>query len=310
MDNQLFERSARISANTVADLALESWLPPVISQAQHVVHAERRSGGHGAAGFVGSNGLMDANAPLQQSGAAVSDVEQVLEEARLQGFAKGEKEGFTKGREEGELQGREEGVLLGEAAGKKLALEQMATDQERLQQQGQQLASLLTHLSESLNQHDYQLEQALLNITQALAKAVIKQEMRINPAHIMATVKEAVASLPLARDNLKLYCHSDDLDVIKRVVPAGETWQLIADEELDPGGCRVTTDQSIIDYSVSARFEEAANLILRRQIEHLNSQHPDFELAPEPVSSVLTDSAQTHEESSESAAAVSDVSAE
>lgn len=290
MDNQV-ERSSRISANSIADLPIESWLPPAIPQAKHVVHAERRSGGHGAAGFVGSGSLAGAGTKTPQAGVAtVSDVEQVMEEARQQGFAAGEKDGFAKGQQEGLTKGHEEGILSGHEQGKKQALEEMALEKEGLKQQEAQLALLLGQLSESLNQQDYQLEQALLNITQVLAKAVIKQEMLIRPGHIMAAIKEVIASLPLGRDNLRVLCHPDDLPIIEQSLPQGETWQLSADQDIERGGCCITTDQSIIDYSISTRLQEAVDQVIKAQVEHLDENHPDFEAAPDPVSAVLDNS--------------------
>ena len=61
-------------------------------------------------------------------------------------------------------------------------------------------------------------------------------------------MREALKLLPLGVDNVRLYINPQDFEQVKALRERHEeTWRIVEDEALLPGGCRVETEHSRID---------------------------------------------------------------
>ena len=268
-DSHIFERASRLPASAVDALSIDAWEPPIIDERGHLIQAKPRDAepvqrhGMGASGS-GNDAVADQSAEDREP--------MGFEEGKALGLEAGHKEGFESGHKEGYDSG------MAEAAG------EIRQQDELLAGKLTDLNKLLSSLSNSLNEQDYQLEQALLNIALAIAKTVIRQELATQPEQIMSVIKEAIAALPPSRDNIKIYCNSSDAKLIKQASAfGGENWALLTDDDLHAGGCKIITDQSVVDYSLSTRIQSAINALLENPGAQISSQHPDFDEAPEPA---------------------------
>jgi flagellar assembly protein FliH len=118
------------------------------------------------------------------------------------------------------------------------------------------LDAIIGTLARPLEQLDAEVETELTRLALAVAKHLVRRELKIEPAQIIGIIRHTVALLPLASRNIKVHLHPDDAAVVREKLarPQGEQeWQLTEDPLMARGGCRVTSDNSSID----ARFETA-----------------------------------------------------
>ncbi|MCF4995139.1 flagellar assembly protein FliH [Pseudomonas syringae] len=180
----------------------------------------------------------------------LEELESIRQEAYNEGFAVGEKEGFhsttLKVRQEAE-------VAL---AAKIASLEQ-----------------LMGHLFEPIAEQDTQIEKSLVDLVQHITKQVIKRELAIDSSQIEHVMRDALKLLPLGVDNVRLYVNPQDFEQAKALRERHEeTWRIVEDESLLPGGCRVETEHSRIDASIETRVTQ----VMAKLFDQLHEQalHP------------------------------------
>ena len=195
----------------------------------------------------------------------LEELESIRQEAWNEGFATGEKEGFhsttLKVRQEAEV-----------ALSAKLA----------------SLESLMKHLFEPIAEQDTQIEKGLVVLVQHITRQVIQRELAMDSSQIEHVMREALKLLPLGVDNVRLYVNPQDFAQVKALRERHEeTWRIVEDEALLPGGCRVETEHSRIDATVETRLAQAGAQLLDQL--HEQSLHPapadlhlDLTNAPDP----------------------------
>ena len=143
-----------------------------------------------------------------------------LEEMQRQAYA----EGFAQGRREGKEAGRRE--TEAEAA---------------------YLRQLIETLARPLDQLDHQVEDELIALVSTMVRQLLRRELRTEPAHVMAAVREALAVLPVGVRHVSLHLHPEDAALVGELLATGdsvESWRILEDPRLTRGGCRVVTDTS------------------------------------------------------------------
>lgn len=250
-----FDLHSRLTPKDLASLEVDLWQPPTISDAGHLVYATPRAA---------------SKAP------AIEDENEI---SKKEGY----KAGFEEGKLEGVAQGKAEGINLGKQEG-------LAVAGKEQQPKLAELNRLLTTLSHTLNEEDYKLEKTLFDLVKAIAQEVIRKELELNPASLMKVVKEIVNALPPSRDNIKITLNPlDKVFVDEAVSQGGENWHVVADEEISPGGCLVSTDSSEADGSVEKRVKAVLDQMYENQAVCPKPGDSNYEEAPEPaVSSAPT----------------------
>lgn len=153
-----------------------------------------------------------------------------LEEIRQQAHA----EGFE--------QGRHEGVQAGQ--------KQVAAQVQRLNQ-------ILNALAEPLRDVNARVEQELVQLALAVARQVVRREVSIEPAQVIAVVREAIAALPSHAERIQVFLHPDDAALMRDHTAGTESaaaWRILEDPALTRGGCRVTSENSHIDATLESRL--------------------------------------------------------
>jgi flagellar assembly protein FliH len=299
IQRHLFDGHSRVGAKELETQAVLRWIPPTISKGGNLVYAEPREESvlrQTVAQVVPRAG---GSADRTNGGEAVSAVESArnFEEAREEGALLGRQEGLQKGLEEGRRlgmeQGREQGLIEGRAQGQQeghaAAYKKAEAD---INQQLQTLKSVTTYLIHAMNEQDYQLEHALLNLSKEIAKHVIQRELMIDSSHIIGIVRQALATLPPSRDNVRILVSPDDLPLIQQAIAdSGEDWRVVGSKQIERGGCRVESDQSTVDFTTGERFKQVLEHIVNRQFagdvnDPVSRSVPpgeELETAPEPV---------------------------
>jgi len=166
-------------------------------------------------------------------------------------------------REEGFAQGRREGL----EAGKK-----------DVRARVHELETLMQTLARPLEQVDAQIEEQLVQLALAVAKQLIRRELKTDPGQVLAVVREAMAALPLAARGVRLHMHPEDAGLVREMLALNDnerSWQIVEDPVLSRGGCKVSSDTSQIDASVERRLHTVIANVLGGQRDTDNETAPE-----------------------------------
>jgi len=156
----------------------------------------------------------------------------------------------------------EEGYAKGQAAGMEAARNEMQRGVQELQQRVREFDAVLNALAHPLEQLDNEIEMQLVSLSYAIAKQVVRRELRTDPAQVIAVIRETVGLLPLAQRNVRVHLHPLDAAVVRERLaePAAErAWTLVEDPVMSRGGCRVSTDSAQIDARLETRLTSVFN---------------------------------------------------
>ena len=165
----------------------------------------------------------------------LEELEAIRQEAYNEGFATGEREGFHST----QLKVRQEAE---EALAAKLG----------------ELEQLLAHLLEPIAEQDTQIERSLVHLVAHMTRQVIGRELRTDSSQITQVLRSALKLLPMGADNIRIHLNPQDFELAKTLRERHEeSWKILEDETLLPGGCRIETAHSRIDASMETRIEKA-----------------------------------------------------
>ncbi len=159
-----------------------------------------------------------------------------------EGFQHGTDRGYREGHDSGMRTGLEEGTAEGVARGLR-----EGTDEARRStlERFEGLAGPLDAMLEALQrlQADYQaaLRKEVIELVAKVAREVIRTELNTNPAQLLALVDETLATMPRTpKKNVEVYLNREDLERIRDLdAKVAVRWNLIADDRLQPGECRI-----------------------------------------------------------------------
>ncbi len=121
----------------------------------------------------------------------------------------------------------------------------------------QHLNTVVNALAKPFEELDDKVEEELVILVIAIAKQLIRRELKTDPGQVIGVVRECTSSLPVASQNIRLFLHPDDAAIIRdELVPAeGEpAWKIMEEPTMARGGCRVVTDTSRVDATVETRL--------------------------------------------------------
>lgn len=223
----------------------------------------------------------------------VEELEQLRADAVAEGLAEGREQGVAEGMEQGRSEGYAVGLEQGQADG---FAKGAAAGEQFVQQQAERWAQLNDKLQQPLSLLDTEVEHQLVALTAALAKAVIKVELKTNREIILAAIQEAVSVLPFNQHSVLMYIHPGDIEMIKQYYPDEvlneRGWTLLAEPSLEPGQLRVETEQSGVSIEPMARLETLLeNYLAQRARTPAAALNTDQVAPPTPDESPTTDEA-------------------
>lgn len=173
----------------------------------------------------------------------LEEVEAIRQDAYNEGFATGEKDGFHAG----QLKAKQEADAVLAA---KLA----------------QLEGIMAHLLEPIANQDRELEQSLVDLVSQITRQVIQRELATDSSQVRHVLREALKLLPMGAENIRIHVHPQDFELVRALRERHEeTWRILEDESLQPGGCRVESEHSRIDASVETRMSMALKQLFEQQ---------------------------------------------
>lgn len=192
-----------------------------------------------------------------------------------------QKEGY----EEGKRQGINEGLSQGQADGRAQAY---AEHSDTLKDQLQRFSRIVDALEHPLQTQEHQLERLLVSTIVQLTRSLVQRELQTDSGDIVGVVQQALAALPVGVGQITLSLNPDDLAIVENYAEEHQKeWRFQSDASLLPGGCRVQTRESLVDYSVETRMEQLLQDFASQQLvdesvteaEQLNRLERDIPLS-------------------------------
>ncbi len=173
----------------------------------------------------------------------LDELEAIRQDAYNEGFATGEKDGFHAG----QIKARQESDA---ALAVKVA----------------NLEKLMAQLLDPIAEQDQQMEVAMVRLVSHMVREVIQRELSTDSSQIRQVLREALKLLPMGADNVRIHVNPQDFDTIKALRERHEeSWRILEDDNLLPGGCRIESEHSQIDASVETRMAQVLKQLFEQQ---------------------------------------------
>ncbi len=189
------------------------------------------------------------------------------------------KETCEKAYKEGHAKGLAEGLAQGREQGQKEAFEHGQQEFTRLCKET--LEALLGSLEQFENDKGrllWEAEQSMVDLSIAVARKVIKREVNYDRQIVVDNVKAALEMVNHTNDVI-VRVNSGDMKYLKDMSASLEAalskyghTTVEADDEIEPGGCLLVTEQGQIDGKIDTQVELIAEAITIGQREDVNNQ--------------------------------------
>ncbi|QWD48407.1 hypothetical protein G6658_03795 [Polynucleobacter paneuropaeus] len=146
--------------------------------------------------------------------------------------------------------GLESGYKDGYAKGKSLAESENLIDKQVLQKLTEQFSTVIANKS-------IEICEDVLSLSLAIAKSMVKTEVKVNPAVICPLILEGTKKL-VDINQLQLFLNPFDASIVRKYLQAeleAHQWQIMDDPEMEQGGCRLQTAQNSVDASNESRWK-------------------------------------------------------
>jgi flagellar assembly protein FliH len=147
-------------------------------------------------------------------------------------------EAYKEAFEQGLAEGREEG-------------------RAQVRAQVEKLCNMFYDLSKPFEELDAEVERELLALAMALARQIVRRELKADPTQIIGIIREAIAALPVAARDVRVHLHPEDAAVVRQNLAPTESeraWQIVEDPVMARGGCQVTSATSRVDARLETRL--------------------------------------------------------
>ncbi|NDL62602.1 flagellar assembly protein FliH [Acerihabitans arboris] len=173
---------------------------------------------------------------------------QAKQEAHRSGYAEGVKQGQQEGYQDGLRAGQEEGRL------------QIQRDQQPAVAQLQMLVNEFQHTLDTL---DSVMAERLAQLALTAARQVLGQEPAGGGEAMLRQIQRLMQQEPLLGGKPQLRVHPTLVPLVEQHLGATlklHGWRVIPDDELHPGGCKVTSPEGDLDASLATRWHELCRL--------------------------------------------------
>lgn len=160
---------------------------------------------------------------------------------------------------------RQRGFDEGHAAGLAAARAEIEARLAALDRSIARFDAALAQLAAPLARVDAEVEHQLVQLALMVAAQLVRRELRIDPAQVIAVIRDTVALLPIAACDVRVHLHPEDAAIVRERLAAPQAeraWTLIEDPVLARGGCRVATETSEIDARLETRLRAAIAHVL------------------------------------------------
>ena len=126
-----------------------------------------------------------------------------------------------------------------------------------IQQRADRFDQLLRALARPFDLLDETVEKQLVELAMTVVKQLFRRELKIEPAHVVGVVREAIQLLPAASRDIRVHLHPDDAQLVQELLPSADAeraWSVVEDPLISRGGCKVCTENSQVDATAQSRL--------------------------------------------------------
>jgi flagellar assembly protein FliH len=123
--------------------------------------------------------------------------------------------------------------------------------------QVEKLSGMFYDLAKPFEALDAEVERELLTLAMALARQIVRRELKTDPTQIIGIIREAIAALPVAAREVRVHLHPEDAAVVRQNLAPTENeraWVIVEDPVMARGGCQITSATSRIDARLETRL--------------------------------------------------------
>jgi len=145
----------------------------------------------------------------------------------------------------------------GRAEGLALAKAEIDARLRRLDAQAKLFEASMAALSRPLALLDTDMQQKLAELSLAIARQLLRRELKTDPTQVIAVVRETVALLPAAARDVRVTLHPEDAALLRERLATPQAqgaWTIHEDPVMSRGGCRVTAEAAQIDARLETRL--------------------------------------------------------
>jgi flagellar assembly protein FliH len=148
-----------------------------------------------------------------------------------------------------------------------------AVGQKEIAAQIERLAGMFYDLAKPFEVLDEEVERELLTLAMALARQIVRRELKTDPTQIIGIIREAIAVLPVAAREVRVHLHPEDAAIVRQHLSPTENeraWTIVEDPVMARGGCQVTTATSRIDARLETRLAAVLSELLGTERQGAN----------------------------------------
>ncbi|OUS11519.1 hypothetical protein A9Q89_08560 [Gammaproteobacteria bacterium 53_120_T64] len=129
---------------------------------------------------------------------------------------------------------------------------------QTVQEGAQRLAELYDEAAHPFRQISENVETELAKLAAAIAKEIVRQELKTQPQLILETVSQACSVLSAAARDIDVHLHPQDVAIVKdglKDAPPAQHWRIIEDRSLARGECQINSSAEFIDATLQTRID-------------------------------------------------------
>tara|TARA_R110002049_G_scaffold13509_2_gene58468 strand:+ start:112783 stop:113406 length:624 start_codon:yes stop_codon:yes gene_type:complete len=142
----------------------------------------------------------------------------------------------------------------------------------KVQAEWNEKIELLKTITEALNNPlkdiDHIIQEKSAELAISIAKQIVRRELSLDSGQIVSAVKKAIELIPKDGEQINIYINPNDEHHIKQVFSDDEKlskYNFIHDPTISVGGCKASTDYSLVDLTVDKQVATIAAQIFGDQ---------------------------------------------
>lgn len=184
---------------------------------------------------------------------------------------------------QGYLEGKAEGKAEAEAASREL-LEKAS---RKLKEAGEEARDCLQQARRRAREIVSASETDIVELAVAIAEKLIISQLELAPQKVTQIVRESMRRLADEEEQLEVYLHPADLPVCRKSLGGqfatagapGSRLELLPDERLSRGSCRIESESSTVEYLLDAELKKIRETLLEIASTKKQSESREEELA-------------------------------
>jgi flagellar assembly protein FliH len=159
----------------------------------------------------------------------------------------------------------DKGYVEGREAGLAAAVQEQQSASAEVDRRVQHLGSILEFMAKPMAEVDDQVQRQLAMLAGAIARHVVRRELKTQPDDIIGVIRSTVSLLPVTAREVRVHLNPEDAKLVRSrlaEVVSERAWSITEDPILPRGGCRVTSENSTIDAQVEQRLGAAIAAVL------------------------------------------------